>query len=370
MDTGTNLTPSNTMDNSIGQVVPFNDPYQEPTDLITAQAGGGQEGQKTPDDVFSTDGKSIEERCEDCELPISYCDRLRGVRHAPREGGSGRYALDCDRCGEMYESCPECNGDICFDCHNDVCIFCGCNTLKYAAESFSAEQKKNECCERFTAWANGWGMTEEGKEKWNEWFVPKGDQSLRYQGIVACPFCGLHFHDKVRTRGAESFSAESKFKPPYEGRHGFNPKRDTKGRYRRKLVVPLKKDAESFSADSEGCSECLFQDEDDDREYIYGPMIYYYGGGGYRHIPNANYCYTCGAEIEKPQTGWAAESLVEEPDWIPAGDGRALGQQNLDINLSPLHAEGNLKDYNPITLVVLGIIGGIGIALGTQSLVK
>jgi len=73
--------------------------------------------------------------------------------------------------------------------------------------------------------------------------------------------------------------------------------------------------------------------------------------------------------------GWGAEtfeseSLVEEPDWIPAGDGRALGQQNLDINLSPLHAEGNLKDYNPITMLVLGIIGGIGVALGTQSLVK
>jgi hypothetical protein len=33
--------------------------------------------------------------------------------------------------------------------------------------------------------------------------------------------------------------------------------------------------------------------------------------------------------------------LVEEPDWIPDGDGRALGQQNLDINLSPLHAEQN-----------------------------
>ena len=95
---------------------------------------------------FSADGKSIEERCEDCELPISYCDRLRGVRHAPREGGSGRYALDCDRCGEMYESCPECNGDICFDCHNDVCIFCGCNTLKYAAESFSADLYKGQPC--------------------------------------------------------------------------------------------------------------------------------------------------------------------------------------------------------------------------------
>ena len=34
-----------------------------------------------------------------------------------------------------------------------------------------------------------------------------------------------------------------------------------------------------------------------------------------------------------------AESLVEEPDWIPDGDGRAFGQQNSAINLSPLHAE-------------------------------
>ena len=32
-------------------------------------------------------------------------------------------------------------------------------------------------------------------------------------------------------------------------------------------------------------------------------------------------------------------ALVEEPDWIPAGDGRALGQQNFGINMSPLHAE-------------------------------
>jgi hypothetical protein len=66
----------------------------------------------------------------------------------------------------------------------------------------------------------------------------------------------------------------------------------------------------------------------------------------------------------------AEEPVVQEPDWIPAGDGRAIGQQNLDINLSPLHAEGNLKDYNPITLVILGIIGGLGVALGAQSLVK
>jgi len=35
----------------------------------------------------------------------------------------------------------------------------------------------------------------------------------------------------------------------------------------------------------------------------------------------------------------AEEPAVQEPDWIPDGDGRAIGQQNFGINLSPLHAE-------------------------------
>ena len=34
-----------------------------------------------------------------------------------------------------------------------------------------------------------------------------------------------------------------------------------------------------------------------------------------------------------------SESLVEEPAWIPAGDGHIVGQQNFGINMSPLHAE-------------------------------
>lgn len=38
------------------------------------------------------------------------------------------------------------------------------------------------------------------------------------------------------------------------------------------------------------------------------------------------------------------ESVVEEPDWIPDGDGRAIGQQDFAINLSPLHAESDWKN--------------------------
>ena len=93
---------------------------------------------------FEAHGIGSDEKCDYCELPMDYCERLRGVKHSPREGGIGRYKLDCHQCGEMYESCPECNGDICFDCHNDICIFCGCNTLKYAAESFGAEYGKRQ----------------------------------------------------------------------------------------------------------------------------------------------------------------------------------------------------------------------------------
>ena len=46
-------------------------------------------------------------------------------------------------------------------------------------------------------------------------------------------------------------------------------------------------------------------------------------------LTDADFSYHKGAE----------EPVVQEPDWIPAGDGRAIGQQDFAINLSPLHAE-------------------------------
>ena len=49
----------------------------------------------------------------------------------------------------------------------------------------------------------------------------------------------------VKDMNAESFSAESKYIKPYDKAKGFDLKRDNKGRYRRQLVIPLKKDAES-----------------------------------------------------------------------------------------------------------------------------
>jgi ribosomal protein L37AE/L43A len=74
----------------------------------------------------------------------------------------------------------------------------------------------------------------------------------------------------------------------------------------------------------------------------YGRIV---GSGGKR-------CWDCGGVIPTAGDGPYDASilcdcetfntdtaLVEEPDWIPAGDGRALGQQNFGINMSPLHAE-------------------------------
>jgi hypothetical protein len=67
------------MNNSIGQVVPITNPMELPTNLIETEAGGGPEGQITPD-VFSaempiydinwdTDGEIIPEDGEGNELP-------------------------------------------------------------------------------------------------------------------------------------------------------------------------------------------------------------------------------------------------------------------------------------------------------------
>ncbi|MCP4121383.1 MAG: hypothetical protein GY751_06480 [Bacteroidetes bacterium] len=41
------------------------------------------------------------------------------------------------------------------------------------------------------------------------------------------------------------------------------------------------------------------------------------------------------------------EPAVQEPDWIPDGDGRAIGQQDFAINLSPLHAETFEASFYP-----------------------
>ncbi len=54
-----------------------------------------------------------------------------------------------------------------------------------------------------------------------------------------------------------------------------------------------------------------------------------------------DYEYDTYVFTDAPQGGifHADTATVEEPDWIPDGDGRAIGQQDFAINLSPLHAD-------------------------------
>lgn len=61
------------------------------------------------------------------------------------------------------------------------------------------------------------------------------------------------------------------------------------------------------------------------------------GGAGGGHGALCDSCFVGGSKMRLDKR--ADTATVEEPDWIPDGDGRAIGQQDFAINLSPLHAE-------------------------------
>ena len=61
------------------------------------------------------------------------------------------------------------------------------------------------------------------------------------------------------------------------------------------------------------------------------------GGAGGGHGALCDSCFVGGSKMRLDKK--AEEPVVQEPDWIPQGDGRAIGQQDFAINLSPLHAE-------------------------------
>jgi len=132
-------------------------------------------------------------------------------------------------------------------------------------------------------------------------------------------------------------------------------------------VLILPDDSDRFKV---SCSKCGFGDPD------------------YSIEPPCNVCEPIAKQIENLNKGaetFGADALVEEPDFIPDGDGRALGQQTSSINLSPLHAEteeafgsvgegnnfGQMRAENKVlsktNLVIAGVIG-LGIWKGKQIL--
>ena len=61
------------------------------------------------------------------------------------------------------------------------------------------------------------------------------------------------------------------------------------------------------------------------------------GGAGSGHGALCDSCFVGGSKMRLDKN--AEEPVVQEPDWIPQGEGRAIGQQDFAINLSPLHAD-------------------------------
>jgi hypothetical protein len=149
----TNLTPSNTMDNSIGQVVPFNDPYQEPTDLITAQAGGGQEGQMTPNYPLF-EGESclpthFSSNCIECQQPAcidcddTYCDNCEQTIHHKCLEQHGTDCLEAESFSTDYEPDTYCDTGcgkkwVCGECERCAAC-CDCRSHGFTPQYQEAE---------------------------------------------------------------------------------------------------------------------------------------------------------------------------------------------------------------------------------------
>ena len=114
----TDLTPTNHMNNSIGQVVPITNPMELPTNLIETEAGGGPEGQITPD-TFEAEAETWTEDnvCLKCNSPFDGCSCER-----------------CPQCDEFWND-GWLNCDECFSC--DDCCRESCPHL-WDAETFEA----------------------------------------------------------------------------------------------------------------------------------------------------------------------------------------------------------------------------------------
>ena len=118
-----------------------------------------------------------------------------------------------------------------------------------------------------------------------------------------------------------------------------------------KILAQEKKDMDKMSKADVLGMWADYTDPDDDEydmvEAMTKPQIVEAYLFAYRHGLEGN----VEEELEDRMFNWESydkpkyktmmnESVVQEPDWIPDGDGRAVGQQDFAINMSPLHAIG------------------------------
>jgi len=103
----------------------------------------------------------------------------------------------------------------------------------------------------------------------------KTNKILYWGGLTASLFGGWVVSNMLMTRYMEDsvLSAESKFKEPYMKGDKLDMKRGNDGRFRRRLVVPLKKNADTFTMSPSATPP-------------YTPMRYFYRWVGSRHSGN------------------------------------------------------------------------------------
>ena len=214
---------------------------------------------------------------------------------------------------------------------------CGCGTKEMNWESYDKPSFKK------TMMAESWGGTDQ--DTMEEFFGYDLDTSpdqrvaemlTDTQRSLDLPSLVWYFQNSLNGQG-DWMTAN----------YGKDSVEEALARVQGRMGIPNKF---GFSAEEPACGECGSSEYSDDlfitKEGIFCDDCITPGQRDAWHKENASYNPDSYSEKELIAWGYkkgrdfnAEEPVVQEPDWIPQGDGRAIGQQDFAINLSPLHAE-------------------------------
>ena len=214
---------------------------------------------------------------------------------------------------------------------------CGCGTKEMNWESYDKPSFKK------TMMAESWGGTDQ--DTMEEFFGYDLDTSpdqrvaemlTDTQRSLDLPSLVWYFQNSLNGQG-DWMTAN----------YGKDSVEEALARVQGRMGIPNKF---GFSAEEPACGECGSSEYSDDlfitKEGIFCDDCITPGQRDAWHRENASYNPDSYSEKELIAWGYkkgrdfnAEEPVVQEPDWIPQGDGRAIGQQDFAINLSPLHAE-------------------------------
>jgi hypothetical protein len=159
-----------------------------------------------------------------CHLPYlknKYYDTIKKIRPILKRQG------DIDSEMSVWLSHPLDGGGQ--EANWEVKAFCEQFPLDFDAESFALEDADDYVfCE---------GCKEERLSNEN-FTIDNGREDVLDDGNVLCDRCHIQGYKM-------EYDAEGKYIKPYDGKHGIDFKRGNDGKFRRRLSVPLKKDAEN-----------------------------------------------------------------------------------------------------------------------------